>query len=162
MIRFVDLIRYKILNSYIFLLIYPYFTKNIYNGVGASQSNLMMSYSREREVILALKISYVIYERPLKNDNGFVSSQYYCTNLLVLNFTDTEPLYTKAIQNIVGKYGKTFTWEIKAKMMGLNREEGSKFIIKELDLPLKWEEYDLLAQKEYALCLSEPDIIPGK
>ncbi|CAG9771634.1 unnamed protein product [Ceutorhynchus assimilis] len=74
---------------------------------------------------------------------------------------NTEPLYTKAIQNLVGKYGKTFTWDIKSKMMGLHHSEGAKYIVKALDLPLTWEEYDESIQEEYNIVLANPDIFPG-
>ena len=30
---------------------------------------------------------------------------------------DTEPLYTQATQDIVGRYGKVFDWSLKANMV---------------------------------------------
>ncbi|KAL1491356.1 hypothetical protein ABEB36_011964 [Hypothenemus hampei] len=74
---------------------------------------------------------------------------------------DSEPLYTKAIQNIVGKYGKTFTWDVKNAMMGLNRIDGSQFIVERLQLPITWEEYDAVIQEEYKLVLADPPVFPG-
>ncbi|XP_050304942.1 probable pseudouridine-5'-phosphatase isoform X3 [Anthonomus grandis grandis] len=74
---------------------------------------------------------------------------------------DTEPLYTKAIQNVVGRYGKTFTWEHKSQMMGLQTAESSKFIVKALDLPITWEEYNSIILEEYKITLANPEIIPG-
>jgi beta-phosphoglucomutase-like phosphatase (HAD superfamily) len=31
---------------------------------------------------------------------------------------DTEPVYTAATQHVVGRYGKTFDWSIKSRMLG--------------------------------------------
>ncbi|KAJ8951816.1 hypothetical protein NQ318_019789 [Aromia moschata] len=63
---------------------------------------------------------------------------------------DTERLYTLAIQNIVGKYGKTFTWEIKAHIMGLTGTEAAQRMVELMELPVMPEEFYKLAQAEYA------------
>lgn len=44
-------------------------------------------------------------------------------------FIDTEHLYTDIIQGIVGKYGKTFTMDIKVKQMGRKEPEAAKVVI---------------------------------
>ncbi|XP_019767331.1 probable pseudouridine-5'-phosphatase isoform X2 [Dendroctonus ponderosae] len=74
---------------------------------------------------------------------------------------DTEPLYTKAIQNVVSKYGKNFTWDVKLNMMGLHRIEGSKYIVDKLDLPITWEEYDADVQEQYKVVVTNPELLPG-
>lgn len=77
-------------------------------------------------------------------------------------FIDTEPLYTKATQNVVGKYGKTFTWDIKAGMMGLHRADASKYMVEKLNIPLTWQEYDSAIHQEYKVVLANPSMFPGK
>lgn len=78
------------------------------------------------------------------------------------SIVDTEPLYTKAIQNVVGKYGKTFTWEIKTQMMGSTRFDGANMLIDKLELPITWEEYDRLVHEEYNIVLRDTEIFPGE
>lgn len=75
---------------------------------------------------------------------------------------DTEPLYTKAIENVVGKYGKTFTWDIKVGMMGLHRADASKYIVEKLNIPLTWQEYDSAIHQEYKVVVTNPNMFPGK
>ncbi|KAG5878898.1 hypothetical protein JTB14_023557 [Gonioctena quinquepunctata] len=74
---------------------------------------------------------------------------------------DTETLYTKATQNIVGKYGKTFDWSIKAQMMGLHGQEMAEKIVQMLELPLTPEKYYKLALEEYSIIMRETHLMPG-
>lgn len=54
---------------------------------------------------------------------------------------DTEPLYTRATQQVVERYGKSFTWDIKCEMMGRHPVEAAEYLIKRLELPLEPEQY---------------------
>ena len=45
---------------------------------------------------------------------------------------DTEPFYTKAHEILAAKYGKTFDWTIKSKMIGLRAEDSAGVLIKAL------------------------------
>jgi len=47
---------------------------------------------------------------------------------------DTESLYTVAQQQIVGGFGKTFTWELKAKMMGQKALAAAQILVDDLQL----------------------------
>ncbi|MDH5559329.1 MAG: HAD hydrolase-like protein, partial [Deltaproteobacteria bacterium] len=49
---------------------------------------------------------------------------------------DTEPIYTKITQSILDRYGKTFTLEIKAQMLGRHHLEAAKILIDKLHLPI--------------------------
>jgi pseudouridine 5'-phosphatase len=74
---------------------------------------------------------------------------------------DTEPLYTRATQEIVGPYGKVFDWSIKGDMIGRSSLEGARYLVRALDLPLAPEEY--LARRKPlldALFADAPEI-PG-
>ena len=54
---------------------------------------------------------------------------------------DTEPLYTEAIQAIVGRYGKTYDWSLKQHTMGRDARFGARLIVERLDIPLRPEEF---------------------
>ena len=54
---------------------------------------------------------------------------------------DTEPLYTRATQEIVGEYGKVFDWSVKADMIGRSAIDGARHMISALEVPIDPEEY---------------------
>ncbi|KAJ9076873.1 hypothetical protein DSO57_1022077 [Entomophthora muscae] len=54
---------------------------------------------------------------------------------------DTERVYSEVTSEIVGRYGKEFTWELKSKMMGRVGSEAAELLVKELQIPLTAEEY---------------------
>lgn len=49
---------------------------------------------------------------------------------------DTEPMYSKATNQIASRYGKEFTWEVKAQTLGRDFLIGAKYIVEGLSLPL--------------------------
>jgi len=74
---------------------------------------------------------------------------------------DTEPFYTEAHGEVVARYGKTFDWSIKSKIIGLRAEDSAQICINALDIPLTVSEY-LEARKaklEELFPRSEP--LPG-
>ncbi|KAH8238850.1 hypothetical protein KR038_004576 [Drosophila bunnanda] len=60
---------------------------------------------------------------------------------------DTERLYTEASKMTLSPYGKTFTFEVKEQMMGLQTREAAEFMVKHYSLSIPWEE---LAQQQRA------------
>ncbi len=54
---------------------------------------------------------------------------------------DTEPLYSQATQSITERYGKTFDWELKRKMMGGDAVTGARLVLDTLGLPMSVDEY---------------------
>jgi beta-phosphoglucomutase-like phosphatase (HAD superfamily) len=54
---------------------------------------------------------------------------------------DTEPLYTRATQSIVGEFGKTYSFALKRRVMGGTAEQGAEIIVSELSLPISPCEY---------------------
>ncbi|XP_056645377.1 pseudouridine-5'-phosphatase-like isoform X1 [Diorhabda carinulata] len=74
---------------------------------------------------------------------------------------DTEILYTKATQNILDKYEKTFTWEVKTQMMGLHGSEMAKRIVDVYELPLTPEEYYSQAMEQYKIIMPQCQLMPG-
>ncbi|CAH1636057.1 unnamed protein product [Spodoptera littoralis] len=77
---------------------------------------------------------------------------------LILN---TEELYTEAFQNIVSRYGKNYTFELKLKLMGLQSLETAKMIVSELELPMTIEEFIEESNKQFKLLFPEAQLMPG-
>ncbi|KAH9632005.1 hypothetical protein HF086_016565 [Spodoptera exigua] len=77
---------------------------------------------------------------------------------LILN---TEELYTEAFQNIVSRYGKNYTFDLKLKLMGLQSHETAKMIVSELQLPMSIEEFLEESKKQFELLFPETQLMPG-
>jgi len=54
---------------------------------------------------------------------------------------DTERLYTQATQQIVGRFGKTFDWSVKANMIGRPAMDSARYLVAALGLPISPEAY---------------------
>jgi pseudouridine-5'-monophosphatase len=54
---------------------------------------------------------------------------------------DTERLYTEATQAIVGRFGKTFTWDIKRDAMGRDADVSARIVLERLGVPLTSQEF---------------------
>lgn len=79
----------------------------------------------------------------------------------MLHFTDTEDLYTVAFQNILSRFGKFYTFELKQQLMGSKSIETAKTIISELDLPLTVEEFLVESNKEFEKLFPDTEVLPG-
>ncbi|EDS35294.1 conserved hypothetical protein [Culex quinquefasciatus] len=73
---------------------------------------------------------------------------------------DTEKLYTEVTQSIADPYGKTFTWEIKQSVMGLQRDPAAAAIVKALDLPMTPEEYVQVSTEKINQLMSNAQLMP--
>ncbi|XP_037809414.1 probable pseudouridine-5'-phosphatase isoform X1 [Lucilia sericata] len=74
---------------------------------------------------------------------------------------DTEALYTKATQQILDKYGKTYTWEVKITLMGLRHMEMCQRIVEIYNLPLTPEEYSKLQREVNSQIMKNAELLPG-
>lgn len=76
--------------------------------------------------------------------------------------TDTERLYTVAIQELASEYNKQYTWDIKVRCMGMRGDLSAKIIVESLELPITPEEYmqriDVLYKKIFSLAKLLPGI----
>uniref|UniRef100_A0A061SEW7 Pseudouridine-5'-monophosphatase n=1 Tax=Tetraselmis sp. GSL018 TaxID=582737 RepID=A0A061SEW7_9CHLO len=76
---------------------------------------------------------------------------------------ETESFYTVVQQDIVGTYGKQFTWELKARMMGKKALEAAQILIDELELGDKLTAAEFLRMREERLDELFPtaELMPG-
>jgi len=76
---------------------------------------------------------------------------------------DTETCYTVAQQEILSRFGKTFTWELMAKMMGRKALEAVEIMIDELELRGRISAEEFLAEREKLLdkLFPEAKLMPG-
>eukprot|EP01024_Parvocaulis_polyphysoides_P041715 TRINITY_DN38288_c0_g1_i2.p2 TRINITY_DN38288_c0_g1~~TRINITY_DN38288_c0_g1_i2.p2 ORF type:complete len:237 (+),score=29.42 TRINITY_DN38288_c0_g1_i2:32-712(+) len=76
---------------------------------------------------------------------------------------DTESIYTQVQQEILQKYGKKFTWELKAKMMGRKALEAGQILIDELGLDGQLSAEQFIKEREVLLDQHFPDcqLLPG-
>lgn len=54
---------------------------------------------------------------------------------------DTEPLYTRAAEQVVSQWGKVYDWRLKADLMGRAPLDGARRVVQALGLPITAEEY---------------------
>lgn len=76
-------------------------------------------------------------------------------------FLDSEKLYTEVFSKVSAKYGKEFTWELKASLLGFQGHECAEKIIKTLELPISKEEFMEQTMKEYEVVFATVDLMPG-
>src|SRR5688572_31307376 len=67
---------------------------------------------------------------------------------------DTEPFYTEATQAIVGRYGHTFDWSLKSRMIGKAARDSARILVDALQLPITPEDY--LREREATLAALFP------
>lgn len=84
------------------------------------------------------------------------------TDIQIINFTDTEVLYTKATQNVFDQFGVVYTWEVKSTLMGLQREEVAKRITEIYNLPITWQEYLEQSHAECVRLMINSPLLPGE
>ncbi|KAI9209394.1 HAD-like domain-containing protein [Polychytrium aggregatum] len=54
---------------------------------------------------------------------------------------DTEAVYTKVTNDIVSRYGKTYDWDLKSKMMGMKERDAGELLVRTLGIPMTVDEY---------------------
>ncbi|GAB4813072.1 hypothetical protein N2152v2_000118 [Parachlorella kessleri] len=76
---------------------------------------------------------------------------------------DTEKFYTVVQQNIAQRFGKEFTWDLKAKMMGKKALEAAQVLVAELGLEGQITPEQFLTEREEALDKMFPtsQLLPG-
>jgi len=76
---------------------------------------------------------------------------------------DTESSYTVAQQKIVGRWGKTFTWDLNAKMMAKKAVEAAQILIDDLDLQDHITAEQFVIEREQLLdeLFARAELLPG-
>ena len=66
---------------------------------------------------------------------------------------ETESIYTRVTQQIVGRFGKTYDWSIKGNMIGRPQLDSARYLVEALELPISAEQYleerNSLLRKEF-------------
>jgi len=77
---------------------------------------------------------------------------------------DTEAFYTEVQTEILKKYGKEFTWDLKVKMMGKKSMESARILVEECNLEGILSPEAFLKQREEMLHALFPStkLMPGK
>src|SRR5262245_51425430 len=71
---------------------------------------------------------------------------------------DTEPFYTEVTQAIIGRYGHTFDWSVKSRMIGKKAMDSARILIEAYGLPIAPEQY--LSEREILLAGLFPSAQP--
>ncbi|CAL1676845.1 unnamed protein product [Lasius platythorax] len=74
---------------------------------------------------------------------------------------DTESLYTMAYNSVTQEYGKTYTWEHKAKIMGFKSAEALQTIIDLLQLSITVQAFEDKLAPIYQEAFPRCDLMPG-
>ena len=74
---------------------------------------------------------------------------------------DTEPFYTVAHGEVAARYGKTFDWSIKSKIIGLRAEDSARICIDSMGIPLTIPEYLEARRTKLEELFPESEPFPG-
>ncbi|KOC65485.1 Pseudouridine-5'-monophosphatase, partial [Habropoda laboriosa] len=74
---------------------------------------------------------------------------------------DTEQLYSQAFNRVTNRYGKEFTWDHKAKIMGFKTKAVAQVVIEMLSLPITSEEFENEVVKIYRELFPSANLMPG-
>ncbi|XP_015603598.1 pseudouridine-5'-phosphatase isoform X1 [Cephus cinctus] len=74
---------------------------------------------------------------------------------------DTEKLYTEVFNQITNAYGKQFTWEIKAKIMGFKILDSACAIVDMLELPISPQQFQEQSLQLYKIFFPKAELMPG-
>ncbi|XP_052854072.1 probable pseudouridine-5'-phosphatase isoform X1 [Drosophila gunungcola] len=74
---------------------------------------------------------------------------------------DTERLYTVATEMILEPYGKAYPFEVKERVMGLQTEPLSRFMVEHFELPISWEEYARQQRANAEKLMRNAQLMPG-
>lgn len=74
---------------------------------------------------------------------------------------DTEPLYTRATQEVVDEFGVVFDWSVKVGMIGRSDLEGARHLVRSLGIALEPEEYLRRRKPILDRLFAETQAMPG-
>ncbi|XP_017770890.1 PREDICTED: probable pseudouridine-5'-phosphatase isoform X1 [Nicrophorus vespilloides] len=74
---------------------------------------------------------------------------------------DTEGVYKKIIGGIAASFGKKYSPELRSKLLGRQEIDTSKLAVKELALPINWEQFFEMFRTESNKLLTNCPLLPG-
>ncbi|KAL1444360.1 hypothetical protein MTO96_029901, partial [Rhipicephalus appendiculatus] len=74
---------------------------------------------------------------------------------------DADKVYTAAVEEVAGRYGKKYTWELKKRVMGLPDADAARIVIDTLGLPIKEDYYLYELDRLYRISLPNTKVTPG-
>lgn len=87
---------------------------------------------------------------------------YIIVILYYYTCSDTEKLYSQAIQTVLHRFNKIYDWEMNVSLMGMHHMDVCTRIVENYDLPLTPEEYSKLQRAENEKILCKAEFKPGK
>jgi pseudouridine 5'-phosphatase len=73
---------------------------------------------------------------------------------------DTEEIYFEIGRTIIARYGKTFEWSLKSRLMGMPWNEAVDLLLETLDLPITRDEY-IAEAKSLEHLFVKASLLPG-
>ncbi|KAG2132546.1 HAD-like protein [Suillus cothurnatus] len=75
---------------------------------------------------------------------------------------DTERIYTEVTNDILGRYGKTMTWDIKAQLMGRTRVESATHLLSQFPgIDITVDQYLIESQEKLDAKWPTAQLLPG-
>lgn len=74
---------------------------------------------------------------------------------------DTEPLYTRATEAVIGRFGKRYGWDLKRHTMGRDARVSARFILETLGIPLTPDEFLRERAPILDALLADSPVFPG-
>ncbi|KAI4464703.1 2-deoxyglucose-6-phosphate phosphatase 2 [Holotrichia oblita] len=73
---------------------------------------------------------------------------------------DTEGIYTQVITNIAKRCGKVYTTDVRLKLLGTKEVDVSKIAVREMQLPMTWQEFQYEFAHNSSIMLRKCPLMP--